>query len=145
MYPFYWLLQQTVLSVHCSPPSDYPPKGRHHYKWSPKINLSISTLFNNGVSIAYDRLCGLVGRVPDYRVRGPGFYSRRYQVFWEVLGLERGPLSLVSTTEELLGRKSSGSGLEIREYGLGIRHADYATMLTPTSPTSGGSSVGIVR
>jgi hypothetical protein len=32
------------------------------------------------------------------------------------VGLERGPLSLVSTTEELLGRHSSGSGLEIREY-----------------------------
>jgi hypothetical protein len=34
------------------------------------------------------------------------------------VGLERGPLSLVSTTEELLERKSSGSsGLENREYG----------------------------
>jgi hypothetical protein len=33
------------------------------------------------------------------------------------VGLERGPLSLVSTIEELLGRKSSGCGLEIREYG----------------------------
>jgi hypothetical protein len=33
------------------------------------------------------------------------------------VGLERGPLSLVSTTEELLGIKSSGSGLENREYG----------------------------
>jgi hypothetical protein len=32
------------------------------------------------------------------------------------VGLERGPLSLMSTTEELLERKSSGSGLEIREY-----------------------------
>jgi hypothetical protein len=32
------------------------------------------------------------------------------------VGLERGPLSLVSATEELLGRNSSGSGLEIREY-----------------------------
>jgi hypothetical protein len=47
------------------------------------------------------------------------------------VGLERGPLSLVSTTEELLGRKSSGSGLEIREYGcrdpsanVGINFAD---------------------
>jgi hypothetical protein len=29
------------------------------------------------------------------------------------------PLRLVSTIEELLGRKSSGSGLEIREYGRG--------------------------
>jgi hypothetical protein len=44
------------------------------------------------------------------------FDSLRYQIFWEVVGLERGPLSLVSTTEELLGR-SSGSGLENREYG----------------------------
>jgi hypothetical protein len=31
--------------------------------------------------------------------------------------LERGPLSLVSTIEELLERKRSNSGLEIREYG----------------------------
>jgi hypothetical protein len=35
---------------------------------------------------------------------------------WQRIRLERGPLSLVSTTEELLGRNSSGSGLEIREY-----------------------------
>jgi hypothetical protein len=33
------------------------------------------------------------------------------------VGLERGPLSLLITIEELLERKSSGSGLEIREYG----------------------------
>jgi hypothetical protein len=32
------------------------------------------------------------------------------------VGLERGPLSLVSTIEELLGRKRSGSGLENRKY-----------------------------
>jgi hypothetical protein len=32
------------------------------------------------------------------------------------VGLERGPLSLVSTIEELLERKSSGSGLENGEY-----------------------------
>jgi hypothetical protein len=31
--------------------------------------------------------------------------------------LERGPLSLMSTNEDLLERKRSGSGLEIREYG----------------------------
>jgi hypothetical protein len=30
---------------------------------------------------------------------------------------EQGPLSLLSTTEELLERKISGSGLESREYG----------------------------
>jgi hypothetical protein len=35
------------------------------------------------------------------------------------VGLERGSLSLANTTEELLGRNSSGSGLENREYGCG--------------------------
>jgi hypothetical protein len=50
-----------------------------------------------------DRLCGLVIRVLDYRCRGPGFGSRTLQK--KVVGLERGPLSLVSTTEELLDRK----------------------------------------
>jgi hypothetical protein len=35
------------------------------------------------------------------------------------MGLERGPLSLVSTTEELLERKNSGSGLENRDFSRG--------------------------
>jgi hypothetical protein len=52
------------------------------------------------------------------QLRKPGFDSRRYQIFWEVMGLERGPLSLVSTIEELLGTKNSGLGLESREYCL---------------------------
>jgi hypothetical protein len=45
------------------------------------------------------------------------FSSRRYQIFWEVVGLERDPLSLVNATEELLGRKISGFGLENRDCG----------------------------
>jgi hypothetical protein len=68
------------------------------------------------------------------------------------VGLERGPLSLVSTTtEELLERKSSGSGLENRDCGIeGIRRTDFATPLSSqklslSSPTSGGLSAGIVR
>jgi hypothetical protein len=63
-----------------------------------------------------DRLCGLVVRVPGYRSRGPGFDSQRYQIFWEIVGPERGSLSLMSTIEETLGRNSRGSGLENREY-----------------------------
>jgi hypothetical protein len=97
-----------------------------------------------------DCLCGLVVRIPGYRSRWPGFDSQCYQIFWEIVGLERGPLSLVSTIEELLGRNSSGSGLENREYG----HWDplrlprdilYLQKLAPTSLTCGGHSVGIVR
>jgi hypothetical protein len=66
------------------------------------------------------------------------------------VGLERGPLSLVSTIEELLVRNSSGYGLEIREYDCGdplLRPRDTlcTRKLTLTSPTSGGRSVGIVR
>jgi hypothetical protein len=41
-------------------------------------------------------------RVPGYRSGCLGFDSRRYQVFLEVVGLERGLLSLVRITEELL-------------------------------------------
>jgi hypothetical protein len=49
-----------------------------------------------------DRLCGLVVRVLGYRsrVRFPTLPEKK-----RVVGLERGPLSLVSTTEELLDRK----------------------------------------
>jgi hypothetical protein len=66
------------------------------------------------------------------------------------VGPERGPLSLVSTTEELLGRKSSGSGLENRECGRRDpsrrpRGTLYPQKLVLTSPTSGGRSVGKVR
>jgi hypothetical protein len=67
------------------------------------------------LSTNFDRLCGLVVRVPGYRFGGPEFDSQALQK--KVVGLERGPLSLVSTTEELLGKNSSGCGLEIREYG----------------------------
>jgi hypothetical protein len=168
---------------------------------------------------SYDRLCGLVVRVPGYSSRGPvrfpplldfpissgsgtgstqpreynwgvnrevacfqwdtnwifkyylerndpplwssgqsswlqiqrfGFDYLGYQIFWEVVGLERGPPSLVSTTEELLGGKISGSGLEIREYGRrDPSHWSRGTLhpqkLVLTSPTSGFRSVGIVR
>jgi hypothetical protein len=52
-------------------------------------------------------------------VRVLGFDFQHYQIFWEVVGLEQGLFSLVSTTEELLGRNSSGCGLEIRVHGHG--------------------------
>jgi hypothetical protein len=51
------------------------------------------------------------------QIQRTGFDFRGYQTFSEVVCLDRGPLSLVSTTEELLEGKCSGSGLENREYG----------------------------
>jgi hypothetical protein len=61
------------------------------------------------------------------------------------VGLERGPPSLVSTIEELLGRNSSGSGLENRESVCGDmlrspRDTLYPQKLAVTSPISGGRS-----
>jgi hypothetical protein len=55
------------------------------------------------VSLLRDRLCGLVVRVlatdPEARVRFPALPKKK------VVGLERGPLSPMRTTEELLDRK----------------------------------------
>jgi hypothetical protein len=51
-----------------------------------------------------DLICCLVVRVLGYRSGGPGFDSR-YCLKIKVMGLERGPLSLESTTEELLDRE----------------------------------------
>jgi hypothetical protein len=51
----------------------------------------------------YDRLCGLVVRVLGYRSGGPGSIPGTTKK--KLVGLERGPLSLVSITEELRDRK----------------------------------------
>jgi hypothetical protein len=64
--------------------------------------------------------CGLVIRIPGYRSRDLGLDSRRYP--------ERGPLSLVSITEELLEWKNNGLGSrKSRLTAVGIRCADHAT------------------
>jgi hypothetical protein len=63
------------------------------------------TVFVNFVHRPEDRLCILVVRVPGCRPRGPGFDSRRYQIFCIAVGLERDPLSLVRISEELLERE----------------------------------------
>jgi hypothetical protein len=52
----------------------------------------------------FDRLCGLVVRVLGLRSGGPGSIPGTTREK-NVVGLERSPLSLVSTTEELLDRK----------------------------------------
>jgi hypothetical protein len=66
------------------------------------------------------------------------------------VGLERDPLSLVSTTEELLDRKIAAPVYKTENTALGVRHADHVApsirkTLAITSPTSGGRSVGIVK
>jgi hypothetical protein len=82
-------------------------------------------------------------------IQRSGFNYQHYQIFWEVVDLERSPLSLVSTIE-LLERKSSGSSLENWDHG----HRDpsrwprgtlYTQKLALTSLTSSGHSAGIIH
>jgi hypothetical protein len=80
-----------------------------------------------------DGLCSLMVRYPGYGSRGQGSIPDANQIFWEVVGLERGPLSLVSTIEELLGRKSSASGLERENTTIGIRQFDHVASSIPKS------------
>jgi hypothetical protein len=77
-----------------------------------------------------DRLCGLVVRVLGYSSRGPGSIPGTTRFSGEkkgkqVVRLEWGPLSLVSTTEELLDRKVAGPVYKIENTAVGIRHADH--------------------
>jgi hypothetical protein len=56
---------------------------------------------------------------PEARVRFPALSEKK------VVGLERGPLSLVSTTEELLDRNVVAPVLKTENTAVGIRHADH--------------------
>jgi hypothetical protein len=55
----------------------------------------------------------------EARVRFPALPEKK------VMGLERGPLSLVSTTEELLDRKVAAPVYKTENTAKGIRHADH--------------------
>ena len=79
----------------------HPFVSRYAIPWT-ALTLSFRTIYFWRLCSYADRLCGLVVRVSGYRYRGLGFDSRRYQTSWVVVGLERGPLSLVRSIEELL-------------------------------------------
>jgi hypothetical protein len=109
-------------------------------------DLKSEMIFIYNLSKIFDRLCGPVVRVPRYRSIGPRFDSQPYQIFWEVVGLARSPLSLVSTIEEVLVRRSCRSGLEIREFGCRDHSRWRRETVCPqkmalTSPANGDLSV----
>jgi hypothetical protein len=88
----------------------------------------------------------LCGQSSWLQIQSSRFDSRRYQIFWEVVGLDWGPLSLVGTIKELMGRKCSGFSLEIWEYSprdpsCWPRRTLYQQTLVLTLLTSGGRSV----
>jgi hypothetical protein len=71
-----------------------------------RAELEMGTSLNWHIGKA-DSLCGLVVRVLGYGSGGPGSIPGTTRK--KIVGLERGPLSLVSTTEELLDRKVAAS------------------------------------
>jgi hypothetical protein len=56
---------------------------------------------------------------PEARVRFPALPEKK------VVGLKRGALSLVSTTDELLDRKVAAPVYKTENTAVGIRHADH--------------------
>jgi hypothetical protein len=66
-----------------------------------------------------------VVRGPGYRSRGPGSIPGATRISEKVVGLERGSLSLVSTSEEVLERKVAAPVKKTENTAVGIRHADH--------------------
>jgi hypothetical protein len=79
---------------------------------TPTASISQGTNFIFITIVDKYRLSSLVFKVPDYKSRGLGFDSLRYQIVREEVGLERGSLLFVRIIEELFEWKSGSSGLE---------------------------------
>jgi hypothetical protein len=114
----------------------------------PKIQASdFDIIFATNIGINGPSLWS-TGQSSWLRIQRSGFGSRHYQIFfWVVVGLERGPLSLVMIIVELF-QGNSGPGLENRKLttvGESLRWPRdilYPLKLVLTSLTSGGRSVG---
>jgi hypothetical protein len=62
------------------------------------------------------------------QVQRSEFDSRHHQIFCEVVALKQGPLSFVSTTEELLGSKIAAPVYKTENAAVGICHADHVAL-----------------
>jgi hypothetical protein len=86
-----------------------------------------------------DRLCGLLVRIPSYKSLGLGSIPGTTKFFFrEVVGLERGPLSLMSTIKEPLERKKL---LETKkQFQFWIRH-DCKSFIQSTNQAEKSSTL----
>jgi hypothetical protein len=67
-----------------------------HSVWTPSAVVQRLFLFSDLPSSLQH-----IPRDPGYRIRGPGFHFRRYQIVSLAVGLQRGPISLMRITEKL--------------------------------------------
>jgi hypothetical protein len=88
-----------------------------------KVNWICEISSNNTLSL--QNTFRFLATDPAARVRFPALPGRK------VVGLERGALSLVSTTVELLDRKVAAPVYKTENTAVGIRHADHVTHSNP--------------
>jgi hypothetical protein len=115
-----------------------------------KLQEKIKWLFVLHSTVTLDRRpLWSSGQSSWLQIQMSGFDSQRYHIFWGVVDLERGPLSLLRIVEGLF-QGNGGSGLETDIIGCEDslrwpRDALYPLKLALISPKSGGRSVGTVR
>jgi hypothetical protein len=108
-------------------PCPYGGNNEISVTWTTRSSSNDELLINLMIlGCCCDRLCDLVVRVPDYRSRRPGFDSRRYQIFWEVVvGLAILGGSLVNTAWRVLRLRMdetpSSYGGQLRIYWISSR------------------------
>jgi hypothetical protein len=125
--------KESVKHIHCA--QEKTPK--HSAGDSPVTTFRTTTeAIKEHLGSVPDRLCGLLVRVLGYRSGGPG------SIPGTTRKRERGPLSLVSTTEELLNRNVAAPFYKTENTAVGIRHADH---VAPSIRKSCGRSVRVVR
>jgi hypothetical protein len=139
---YHWLNRLTCnTSFHKTPFKSFPIS---HQITSQHVTLH----FSEDMVLIWPSLLSS-GQSSWLQIQRSWFNFRRYQIFWEVVGLEQGPLSLVNTIEELFERKISGFDLN-REYcckgsaALTTPHRYIRKKLALTSPTRSCRSIGIV-
>jgi hypothetical protein len=115
---------------------------KSYLHWRLEALLSVDVHTFACLKHVWDRFCCLVLWVPSYRSRVPEFDSGRYQIFWEVVDLEQGPLRVVSITEELRVWETEFNGRGDPLHW--PRPTIYPQKLALHSPISGGLSVGIL-
>jgi hypothetical protein len=90
--------------------------------WGVGVRVPVGSRILKSLYRPDDRLCGLVVRFLSYRSGGQG--SIPGTIRKKVVCLE-GPLSLVSTTEELHDGKVASPVQKTENTAVGIRHADH--------------------
>jgi hypothetical protein len=71
------------------------------------------------------RLCGLVVKVSGYISIGSGSVPGRYQIFWEVVVLERSPVSWVQLRSSL--EEAAAPVYKTESTAVGIRRTNHST------------------